>query len=495
MSDATLEVSTLLYTDGGVLDNDPPPKAKHITVANNCAWYLHIEESSVVYPNRVRQSVQYDIDACPASFYVDLEDTITGGGSIGIYPIIFCANRIYRLEGVYDLTGRGGIDAREISRTVGAVNHLSIVQTRDGIFFAGQDGFYYTDGYQVIKISREFNNTYKTLVSTATQRGNIYGMYEALLNRVWWAVQVDSGSADNDACYVADLNYGIKPDTPFTTLSGGLSFAPTALLYYSNTVYRSDRRGYLFTHSNEFLTDPVVSTSSVPSSWVTQAIIYDYFSAGFDFGRGDVRKWVPKMTLNARNVSNVSFAINSYNDDSENPAELKEARVLSNIVWGDETLVWGDPTLVWNEDETISIMRRFPAGGLRCSYKQIQITNAFTIITNSDTFGTGTVDAVGKTVTLESAPTKEWPSNLVGYYISFETDDYTQDFEITERTSDSVIKFSDALNDSASGATVKWIMRGYRKGDILNPLDYSIMYAYMSDTQSRYQPTQDGGNA
>ncbi len=495
MSDATLEVSTLLYTDGGVLDNDPPPKAKYITVANNCAWYTHIEESSVVYPNRVRQSVQYDIDACPATFFVDLEDTITGVGSIGIYPIVFCTNRIYRLEGVYDLTGRGGIDAREISRTVGAVNHLSIVQTRDGIFFAGQDGFYFTNGYEVLKISREFNNTYKTLVSTATQKGNIYGMYEALLNRVWWAVQVDSGSADNDACYVADLNYGIKPDTPFTTISGGLSFAPTALLYYNNTVYRSDRRGYLFTHSNDFLTDPVVSTSAAPSAWTTQAIIYDYFSAGFDFGRGDVRKWVPKIILNARNVSNVSTAINSYNDDSENPAELKEARILSNIVWGDETLVWGDADLVWNEDEILAVMRRFPAGGLRCSYKQIQFTNSFTVITNSDTFGTGTVSSVSKTVTLNTAPTKEWPSAIVGYYISFETDDYVQNFEVTERTSDSVIKFSDALNDSTAGSTTKWVLRGYRKGDILNPLDYSIMFAYMSDTQSRYNASQVGNNA
>jgi hypothetical protein len=494
-SDATLEDSTLLYTEGGVYDNDPPPKCKYIIVANNIAWYLHTKNASgEIFPNRIRQSVQYDIDACPESFYRDLEDEIVGGGAIGIYPIIFCKSRIYRLEGFYDLTGRGVIDAREISRTVGCVNHLGIVQARDGIFFPGNDGFYFTNGYEVQKISNDFNRTYKDLVSTSTQRSNIYGMFEGLKNRVWWAVQVDSGSADNDACYVADLNFGIRPDTPFTTLSGDESFAPTALLYYNKTVYRGDRRGYLFQHDDEVLTDPEVNTLAAPSTWNTQTIIYDYKSVGFDFGNPHVRKWVPKMTVNAKNASNVSIGINSYNDDSALGLDLKEIRIYSNILWGDPTLIWGDDDLIWNYTKIINGMRRFPATKLRCSYKQIQFTNSFTIVTNSDTLGVATVNSATKKVTLEVA-NRIWPEDIVGYFITFDDDAYTLQYEVTARDSDTVITFSDALNTSVSGSATAWLLKGYRKGDVFNPLNYTIQYALLSDTQTRWHADQAGENA
>lgn len=493
-SDTTLSASTLLYTDGGVYDNDPPPKAKYIVVANNSAWYLHVKEGSEVYPNRGRQSIQFDIDACPEEFFFDVEDEITGGGAIGIYPIVFCKERIYRIEGVLDLTGRGLIEPKEISRTVGCVSHHSIVQTRDGIFFAGQDGFYFTNGYEVIKISREFNTTYKSLVLTSTQKINIYGAYEALQNRVWWAVQVDTGSPDNDACFVADLNYGIGPSTPFTTLSGDDSFAPTALMFFENEMYRSDRRGYLFVHSNDYKTDPLVDTLANPDTWEEQAIIYDYKSAAFDFGRADIRKWVPTLIFNSKNETNVSIGINSYNDDSDFSLPLKEIKIESNLVWGDSTLTWGDPTLIWNFDQTINAMRRFPATKLRCSYKQVEITNSFTIIENSDDLGLASVDSSLKTVTLATAPDNVWPSESVGYFITFEADDYTNEYEITGRTVD-VLTYRDALNTSVTSASSKWLLKGYRKGDVVSFLNYSLMFAYLSDTQQTFSPDQTGGNA
>lgn len=493
-SDATLVTSTLLYTDGGVYDNDPPPKAKYVVVANNSAWYLHVKEGSEVYPNRGRQSIQFDIDACPEEFFFDVEDEITGGGSIGIYPIVFCKGRTYRIEGVLDLTGRGIIEPKEISRTVGCVSHLSIVQTRDGIFFAGQDGFYFTNGYEVIKISKEFNTTYKSLVLDDTQKLNIYGAYESLSNRIWWAVQVDTGSADNDACYIASLNYGIGPQTPFTTISGDTSFSPTALMFFDNNMYRSDRRGYLFIHSNDYKTDPKVDTLANPDTWEEQTIIYDYKSSAFDFGRADVRKWVPSLIFNAKNETNVSIGLNSYNDDSDFSLELKEIKIQSNIVWGDSTITWGDPDIVWNYDKTINAMRRFPATKLRCSYKQLEVTNSYTIIENSDDLGAASIDSSLKTATLATAPDNVWPEDSVDYYISFEDDDYTLEYQITDRTAD-VLTYRDALNSSVTAASSKWLLKGYKKGDVVSFLNYSIMFAYLSSTQTSFSPDQTGGNA
>lgn len=494
-SDDTLLDSTIIYTDGGVLDNDPPPKCKYLVVANNICWYLHVKESSSVYPNRLRQSIQYDLDSCPETFFKDLEDEIVGGGAVGIYPIVFCKNRIYRIENFFDLTGRGGMEPREISRTVGAVNHLSITQTRDGIFFAGTDGFYFTDGYNVVKISKELNATYKTLVDTDQKKANVYGMYEALKNRIWWAVQRDSSSADNDGCFVADLNYGVSEKLPFTTFSGtNDSFAPTALLYDDNTIYRADRRGYLFVHDDSVRTDPKVDILDTPDNWTVNAIVYDYVSGAWDFGKADVVKWIPKMTLYARNISNCSIGLKSLNDDTVFAQDLKEVRIRSNIIWGDETLTWGDSDLVWNYDKVINVMRRFPAGSLRCSFKQVEITNSYTIIENSDSLGTATVDSVAKTVTLNTGPTNIWPSEAIDYYISFETDTYTEDFQITDRT-DSVLTYSDALNSTSSGATTKWVIRGFRKGDGLNLLNFSIKHGFISDMQNRYHTSETGSNA
>jgi hypothetical protein len=96
-SDTTIQSNAVLYTDGDVLDNDPPPKAKYVTVANDICWYAHVQEGAEVHTNRIRQSIKFDIDACPETFYVDVEDEITGIANINIYPIVFCKQRIYRL--------------------------------------------------------------------------------------------------------------------------------------------------------------------------------------------------------------------------------------------------------------------------------------------------------------------------------------------------------------------------------------------------------------
>lgn len=489
-SDTTIQSNAVIYTDGGVLDNDPPPKAKYVTVANDICWYAHVKEGSEVHTNRVRQSIKFDIDSCPETFFVDVEDEITGIGNINIYPIVFCKQRVYRLESFYDLTGRGLISKFEISRVTGCKSHLGIVVTLEGLFFPGNDGFYWTDGYQCLKISQEINTTYANL----SNKTNIYGAYDPTSKRIYWAVQNDSASGDNDAFAIADLKFGLSPGTPFTTASGGTSFAPTALAFFNSYLYRADKRGYLFQHLDALQTDPKVDVSAVPSAWVKKTIIYNYVSTATNFGNTAVRKWVPKIVFYAKNISNVSIGINSLNDDSVIPKALKEIRVLANVIWGDSTIVWGTATCIWNYSTLIKAERNFPARGLRCDYKQVQFTNSYTNIENSDTLGTGTVDGTLKTVTLLTAPTNIWPENALDYYISFVADSYVQDFLITART-DSLLTYSDAGNVTVTAVGTKWVIRGYRKNDVLNLLNYTIFYAYISDTQDKYSASNTGANA
>ncbi len=489
-SDTTIQNNNVvIYTDGDVLDNDPPPKAKYVTVANDICWYAHVKEGTEVHTNRIRQSVKFDIDACPETFFVDVEDEIVGIGNINIYPIVLCNERIYRLEGFFDLTGRGFIEKKEISRVTGCTSHLGIVVTLEGLFFPGKDGFYWTDGYQCLKISQEINKTYAAL----SNKENIYGAYDSTNKRVYWTVQNDTASGDNDAFAIADLKFGVKPDTPFTTASGGASFAPSAICFFESYLYRADKRGYLFQHIDTLQTDPKVDTSAVPADWIVRTIIYNYISTATNFGNTAVRKWVPKIVVYAKNLSNVSIGINGYNDDSVVPKALKEIRVFSNILWGDSTIVWGTATCIWNYSTMIKAERNFPARGLRCDYKQVQFTNSYTNIENSDSLGTGTIDATLKTVTLVTAG-NVWPENAIDYFISFLADSYTQDFLITART-DTVLTYSDAGNVTVTAVGTKWIIRGYRKNDILNLLNYTVFYAYISDTQDKYRSSDTGANA
>jgi len=497
-TDATISAGVVLYTDGGVLDNDPPPQAKFLVTANDIVWYAHIKEGTEVFSNRIRQSNKFDPDSCPEDFVEEVEGEITGLGTVGIYPIVFCNNRIYRFEGFYDFLGRGVIDKREVSGTVGCISARSIVKTREGLFFAGQDGFYFTDGFQVLKISEQLNETYKTITATAIQRARITGVYEPINNRVWWAVQNDTTSGDNDGAMVLDLRWGLTERMTFTTVSGGTSFAPSAIAYFDGSIVRADRRGYLMRFQDVLTTDQRVDVLANPVNWEKQTIIYNYISGATPFSSTEVRKWVPWITITSQNISNTSMMIYSENDDSQIEVPLKEVRFRSNLTWGDSTLTWRDETLLWNYNKLIEVKRRFPAGGLRCSYKQVRFTNALTIIERSDSLAAAVVNANTLVITLNTVdPSIVWPSDVVDYFIYFEFDSYGEGYQIVTRDSNTKLTVTDPGNILLpfDGSNGKWIIRGYKRGDLQHLLSYNIMWAPLSASQDSFDPGEVGGNA
>ena len=494
-SDASITNNVTIYTTGDIVDNDPPPPAKYVHVSNDIALYGHVKEGSVVVPNRLRQSIRGDIDSCPEDFFLDLPDEIMGVSSFQGTWIVFCKSSCYRVDGSFDEQGRGGLSYLRISDTVGTVSNDSIIQTDQGLVFAAQQGFYFTDGYRVQKISHHLNETYKTLVATDAQARNIYGAFDEIENRIWYAVQQDSSSLDNDSCFILDLTWGIREESTFTTASGGDSFRPTALLFKEGDLYRADSRGFIFLHTSIDKTDPEVNVSEFPVNWNTQAIIHDYISSAYDFGTSFIRKLVSKILTTFANVTNLAVQIYGNNDDGKKILALSPIRYNSNIVWGDPNVVWGDDSIIWNQRGLIEEKRYFPATGLRCNYKQIRITNAYTTITKSDLLGNVTLDAAAKTVTFDDV-TKVWPTEYEGYYISFANDSYETQFKIVERTSDTVLTIQDPLSELPASGSYQWLIKGYRKGEILNMLSYVIHFKFITDSQKSYHFPQDsGGNS
>lgn len=489
-ADAALQLNEPLYTEGGIPENTAPPLCKVVHVLEDRAFYGHCSVGGQVLKNRVYQAIPGDIDSVPDTFFIDLTDTVVGISSVKSNPVVACSSKIFRLDGGIDEIGQGFLVSAVISDTAGIVSAQSMVQTLDGVFWAGNDGFYYTDGFQVIRISKSLDQTYQSLISTAERMRRLVGKYDSKKNRVYWTAQYDSSAIECDVCFVLDLNWGISDDMPFTTLSGSENFKPTAIEFIGQYFIRADSRGYTFIHRDTLYVDPKINAAVASSTWTSATIILDFKSTATDFGTNFYRKWVSRVGLVGRNETNLSLQINSINDAGRSTKSLSPIRFRGNVTWGDPDVYWGDPDIVWNYQGIIDEVRRFPAGGLRCTYKQIQLTNAKVAIVSSDILGTATVDSAAKTVTLDDTVSFDWPTLSIDYYIAFDLDSYVQEFLITARTAD-VLTFSDAGGLSVAGSR-DWVIRGYPKNEVMNLMSFVLHYAIFGKTQEQFRNTGTG---
>lgn len=491
-SDTTIQDNDLIYTADGTVEFDPVPESKFVHVINNTGYYGYINSGSEGFPFTGRQSIPGDPDSVPEPFEFILEDEIKGISSAKSVPIYLCRRHIYRIEGFLDQFGRGSIQPVRISDTAGCISNQSVVQCENGIFWAGVDGFYFSDGYQVLKISNHLNTTYKQLLAAQENKLFIQGEHDLTERRIIWAAQFASSSLDNDGAIVLDLRKGVSPEMPFWTWSGD-SFRPSAFVFFNDSLYRGDTRGYVFIHDPDVLTDPKVDTASDAEDWNRETIIWEYKSININFGSTFFRKLPSRILLTAQNTGNTSIQINAINDDGKSVRALKIIRWRRNFTWGDDDFSWGSPDCVWNSLGVIEQWRRFPARPLRLSYLQVQITNGYSIVTNSDASGTATFNGAANTATLDNALTADWPADVVDYKISTEVDDYAGEFLVSVRTSNDVITVIDPNNALPTGS-FKWVLRGFKKDEPLSLLSYNLFWNDVSQSQMTFQSGDDGGN-
>lgn len=495
-TDAVLVTHSQIYTAGGVLDRDPMPAAKFIHIVNNVAILGGVVEDGITYTSRYRLSVPNNPDHCPGALSDDMEVPMTGLNSIGIYPILFGRDRMYRLEGIFDETGNGNPQLREISRTKGCISNNGIVQIPGGLVFPGVDQFYFTDGYQVRPIDIHHVTSYKSLVSSSAFEQKITGRYDSRENRVYWCVNDSSASGDNNKIWVLDLNFetALSPMSPFIKIAPTSSWNPTDIEFVGTDLIIADRRGYLFVVNNTLQTNPEINIATNPSTWNTTAVIWDYKSCATSAGTTKYFKFWPSIDLQAKNTSNVTIQIKTCNEDSGVFTSLKEIRVRDGVDWGDPSAPnWGDDGLLWNTTKMIRALRRSVAGSLRAVYRQLQITNAYTVIYASDNISTGNINSVAKTLTLTNL-TLSFGTEVVNYYLSFAADNYVNQFLITARTSATVLTYYDPSNLSATLLASKWQILGYAKNEQLNLLSYSMQNAIVGENKSVWRGVT-GGNA
>lgn len=499
-----LSTRELLYTTGGNVANDPPPRSRFVHLIGNTAYYGYITEGETTFPGRILQSVPGSPDTGPATFFDDVEDELIGVSSAKGVPLAFCKNSLYRFTGQFTQQGLGVLTHEPISEELGCLSAESIVKTEVGVFFAGTDGFYYTDGYQLIKISIDLDLTYGLWTKSDTQKERIYGTYDKLNRRIWWAMQSQPTGTDPDKVFIYHLNYGIKPSGVFTTASNGTHFRPSALAFYQGEIIRGDTRGLIFRHNAIYKTDPKIpaeDTGDNANDWGYVHIPYLYRSCAVDFGTITEGNWASKFHLLGKNVGNANIQVRGISDNryySENNKPLAPIAYRDNMRWGDATINWGDAESLWQYSGKLDVRRHFPRGAIRASLKQIEILPLSQGVYRYEDwpeFSFADTVALSKEVNILTPSTHTaitWPTDVVGMTISFENDEYVTEWEIESVASDMIVVIDedDTLPDLTNQ---KWVIRGYMKETSISPLSYMILYANVGERGEFYKGAVDRG--
>lgn len=472
-----------LYTNDGTVDYDPPPLHKFNHVVSNTGYYAGIKDENGENPYMFGQSVPGIPDTQPIDFRNFVDDEITGISSVRSIPIITCKKYIFRVDQFFDQFGRGNMIPVRISDNAGNISHNSLVQAENGLFWCGNDGLYYTDGYLVKKISGGNNERYKDILKNTTQKTRIIGKFFEKERLIMWTIQRDSANQDNDSFIILDLTWGISDDCSFTTWSGK-SFRPSALEIFNNQIYRGDNRGFVLRHAENLTSDRKIDVYRNPADWVSETIIWKLLTIHYNFGGSFFRKYPTRVLLTAGDAGNTTIQITAINDDGKSVRNCKPIRIRRDFIWRDDDFVWRVTDFIWRGAGMIEQWRRFPAKSLRLSYLQLQVTNGFSDITNSDTLGTATFSGSGNTATLNTSGLK-WPLDCEDYFLYTESDGYTKGYLITNRTSDTVVAVGDQQDTLPTGS-LKWVIRGYKKSEPLYLLGMNIHWTNVSATQETY---------
>ena len=484
VSDVVLQNTGIpLYTNDGTVDFDPVPLHRYNHVVNNTGYFAYIKEGSNESPYKIRQSIPGIPDTAPVDFEAEVDDEIRGLSSVQSLPMVFCKKFIYRIDQFYDQFGRGNMAPIRISDHAGCISHNSLVQCENGIFWFGNDGVYYSDGFKVLKVSDQLNDTYKDILKNTTQQTRITGKFYEKERLVIWAIQTDSAHRENDTFLICDVKWGISENMTFVSWNG-TSFRPSALEIFNEDIYRGDPRGFVLRHDNNLFSDPKIDIYQTAINWSRETIIWAIKTIHYNFGGTFFRKYPTRILLSAADYGNTTIQITAINDDGKTTRNCKPIRVRRDFIWRDDDFIWRVTDFIWRGAGLIEQWRRFPAKSLRLSTLQLLITNGYSDITNSDTLGTATFSGASNTVTLDTV-TQKWPLECEDYFIASDIDGYVKEYLISLRNSDTVITVLDPLNTFPTGSK-KWVVRGYKKDETLHLLGFNVHWTNVSQTQETY---------
>lgn len=517
------------YWNGGVLYNDRPPECRFIASVASAMWYGNIIDVTAgeTEEHVVVQSKLGDHDSVPAGNRLEFDDAVTGIGGHDNIPIVGTLNGVYRVEGVFDDLGVSSARHVRFSKDTGIVSHHSIVRTDLGMFFAGTDGFYWTDGYRVRNVSPGLNATYLRFVN-----GNrpVFGAYQKTAKRVIWTVDfTEEGSTTwRSGAFVLDLNFNFMEGSGMT--GPFLSQDPTK----AASLQVQDYWGQVTcTDEGNLYMSPRQRTSGTATNWLFALTPFDVFRSG-DFVKGSTTEWrtvpvtcslksistnfgeprakkwvtgiktshrVSKEFLGKRTNSYVTYSsyacepsmatqIVSNNDNGRRIHRMKSIYDLTaetDVIdpnFSNETL----PAVGFYQGGSQEYKWNFPAKGLRCNYKQVEIASGLAVFAKSQDAGTGTLNQGAGTLLVASAPFVG-SNTEYGYFVYLSNDSYVTAYPVISSSTTTLV-----LGGSLpANGTYGWVLKGIPKGMLWNLNNFELNFEAFGRTQKDYS-SSDGGN-
>lgn len=498
VDDAVIVTKLGLYTNGGLSAHDAPPICKAIELVGDTAYYMNIAEelqdgTIENRPYRIVQSIPGIATSVNKDFFLDLDDDIVGGGIARGNLIVFTDTFIYRIDGQISATGAGSLRPTPISQNIGCVSRDSIVTTKDGIYFAGRDGFYFTDGFNFKELTsgeKSLEKAYRKLVASQTISSRINGVHDAMNDLVVWSVSLSNNATENDGWWMYDVKFDA-----FSTASGN-TFGSASLLYDDETIYRGDEFGYIFEHKETYDCDYVRTNLDVISAW-KKAYIPWKLKPAFFTNLND-RLWARSVNIVAESNRDVYVNVG---------AELINGRKFSMVpiiykassIWRDDGNFWRDETNLWKPSLIQARRRRFPSGSSRSRGITVSLEAGEGPVYISDVFGKSTLSYVSPTdptnVAVElTDPDAKWPEDCVGYSITFGPD-YQVRYTIKSRSDSTLTIVGGSGLAVGTPSLYDWEVVGIPKNQNVEIKSISYNYGQIGKEDNKFQKGQDGGNA
>ena len=146
VSDALAATGEILYTTGGVLDNNPPPACTLMTANNGRAFVVNSENPTELWFSKQRKVGEgvYFNPLLRLNITGDGYGAITALSAMDGRVIVFKSNAIYVISGDGpDDTGGGSFNPPQaVTLNIGTTNPASVVTAPDGIMFQAAAGIY-----------------------------------------------------------------------------------------------------------------------------------------------------------------------------------------------------------------------------------------------------------------------------------------------------------------------------------------------------------------
>ena len=142
LPDANLQTREIIYTQGGVLNNDHPPSAAYLALSEDRVWLGGLFETNQLQSSKILVPGEGPQFSDSPAFRVPLPAPNTGVACQDGAVIAFTERGIYGVQGQGPTDqGQGAWDTpRVITRSTGCIEGRSVLETSAGIFFQSARG-------------------------------------------------------------------------------------------------------------------------------------------------------------------------------------------------------------------------------------------------------------------------------------------------------------------------------------------------------------------